>query len=211
MARQTSEVRRDAPEVDDLPASQRARRDRIVETAVELLGTDDYEKIHMRLVADRAGVALGTLYRYFPSKERLFATALNRWAQTFQQSYERTIRSAESEPAERVRRTMHVALKAFERNPRFFGLLMALQVSDDPEVAALYERYTGTTSNVVRDALDGIDERWIEPIETLVWAAVFNLLRRWSLGRMPMSEVRSQLDDCIDVIFSSPTGARLAS
>jgi AcrR family transcriptional regulator len=211
MARQTSEVRRHAPEVDDLPASQRARRDRIVETAVELLGTDDYEKIHMRLVADRAGVALGTLYRYFPSKERLFATALNRWAQTFQQSYERTIRSAESEPAERVRRTMHVALKAFERNPRFFGLLMALQVSDDPEVAALYERYTGTTSNVVRDALDGIDERWIEPIETLVWAAVFNLLRRWSLGRMPMSEVRSQLDDCIDVIFSSPTGARLAS
>ena len=210
MARQTSEVRRDAPEVDDLPASQRARRDRIVETAVELLATDDYEKIHMRLVADRAGVALGTLYRYFPSKERLFATALNRWAQTFQQSYERTIRSAESEPAERVRRTMHVALKAFERNPRFFGLLMALQVSDDPEVAALYERYTGTTSNVVRDALDGIDERWVEPIETLVWAAVFNLLRRWSLGRMPMSEVRSQLDDCIDVIFSTPTGARLA-
>lgn len=210
MARQTSEVRRDAPEVDDLPASQRARRDRIVETAVELLGTDDYEKIHMRLVADRAGVALGTLYRYFPSKERLFATALNRWAETFQQSYERTIRSSESEPAQRVRRTMHVALKAFERNPRFFGLLMALQVSDDPEVAALYERYTGTTSNVVRDALDGIDERWIEPIETLVWAAVFNLLRRWSLGRMPMSEVRSHLDDCIDVIFSTPTGARLA-
>jgi AcrR family transcriptional regulator len=210
MARQTSEVRRDAPEVDELPASQRARRDRIVETAVELLGTDDYEKIHMRLVADRAGVALGTLYRYFPSKERLFATALIRWAQTFQQSYERTIRSSESDPAERVRRTMHVALKAFERNPRFFGLLMALQVSDDPEVAALYERYTGTTSRVVRDALDGIDERWIEPIETLVWAAVFNLLRRWSLGRMPMSEVRSQLDDCIDVIFSTPTGARLA-
>lgn len=210
MARQTSEVRRDAPEVDDLPASQRARRDRIVETAVELLGTDDYDSIHMRLVADRAGVALGTLYRYFPSKERLFATALNRWAQTFQQSYERTIRSSESEPAERVRRTMHVALKAFERNPRFFGLLMALQVSDDPEVAALYERYTGTTSNVVRDALDGIDERWVEPIETLVWAAVFNLLRRWSLGRMPMTEVRSQLDDCIDVIFSTPTGARLA-
>ena len=80
----------------------------------------------------------------------------------------------------------------------------------DPEVAALYERYTGTTSGVVRDALDGIDERWVEPIETLVWAAVFNLLRRWSLGRMPMAEVRSQLDDCIDVIFSTPTGARLA-
>jgi len=210
MARQTSEGRRDAPEVEALPASQRARRDRIVETAVELLATDDYEKIHMRLVADRAGVALGTLYRYFPSKDLLFATALIRWAETFEQSYQRTIRSTETDPAVRLRRTMHVVVRAFERNPRFFGLMMAMQVSDDPEVAALYERYTGTTSRVVRDALEGIDERWIAPIETLVWAAVFNLLRRWSLHGLPLTEVRAQLDDCIDLIFTTPTGARLA-
>jgi len=186
------------------------RREEILRAACGLFSRDGFHAASMKDLCAAAGMSPGSLYRYFPSKERLFATALIRWAQTFQQSYERTIRSAETDPSVRVRRTMHVALKAFERNPRFFGLLMALQGSDDPEVAALYERYTGTTSNVVRDALDGIDERWIEPIETLVWAAVFNLLRRWSLGRMPMSEVRNQLDDCIDVIFSSPTGARLA-
>ena len=86
MARPMTDAKRDAPAVDDLPASQRARRDRIVDTAVEMLATDDNEKIHMRLVAARSGVALGTLYRYFPSKERLFATALIRWGQTFEQS-----------------------------------------------------------------------------------------------------------------------------
>lgn len=206
MARPMTDARREAPAVDDLPASQRARRDRIVETAVELLATDDYEKIHMRLVADRAGVALGTLYRYFPSKERLFATALIRWAQTFEQSYERSIRTAETDPVVRLRRTLGVALKGFERSPRFFGLLIALQASDDPEVAARLETFTGTTSGVVRDALEGIDEQWVEPIETLVWAAVFNLLRNWSFDRLTMPEVRRRLDACVDVIFGSPLG-----
>jgi len=204
MARPMTDARREAPAVDDLPASQRARRDRIVETAVGLLATDDYEKIHMRLVADRADVALGTLYRYFPSKERLFATALNRWAQTFEQSYDRSIRSAETDPVVRLRRTLGVALKGFERSPRFFGLLIALQSSDDPEVAARLETFSGTTSGVVRDALTGVDEAWMEPIETLVWAAVFNLLRNWSLGNYPMAEVRRRLDACVDVIFGSP-------
>jgi AcrR family transcriptional regulator len=205
-----TDVRREAPAVDDLPASQRARRDRIVDTAVELLGTDDYEKIHMRMVADRAGVALGTLYRYFPSKERLFATALIRWAQTFEQSYQRSIRSAESDPVARLRRTLGVALKGFERDPRFFGLMIVLQSSDDPEVAGLFETFTGTTSGVVHDALEGVDDRWLEPIETLVWAALFNLLRGWSLGRYPMSEARRRLDECVDVIFGDPLGGPAA-
>lgn len=204
MARPMTDARREAPALDDLPASQRARRDRIVETAVELLATDDYEKIHMRLVADRAGVALGTLYRYFPSKERLFATALIRWAQTFEQSYERSIRTAETDPVVRLRRTLGVALKGFERSPRFFGLLIALQASDDPDVAARLETFSGTTSGVVRDALEGVDEQWVEPIETLVWAAVFNLLRNWSFGTYTMPEVRRRLDACVDVIFGSP-------
>ncbi len=205
MARQMSEARREAPAIDELPASQRARRDRIVDTAVELLATDDYEKIHMRMVADRAGVALGTLYRYFPSKERLFAAALIRWAQTFEQSYERTIREVETDPVARLRRTLGVMLKAFERSPRFFGLLIVLQSSDDPEVAGLLERFSGTTSRVVHDALEGIEPRWVESIETLIWAAVFQLLRSWSLGASPMSEVRRKLDACVDLIFTTPT------
>jgi AcrR family transcriptional regulator len=210
MPRPTTDARREAPDAADLPASQRARRDRIVETAVALLATDDYDQIHMRLVADRAGVALGTLYRYFPSKERLFATALSSWGLSFEQSYQRTIRSSESDPAVRLRRTMQVVVKAFERSPRFFGLMMALQTSDDPEVAQLYQRFSGTTNRVIRDALEGVEPRWIEPIETMAWAAVFNLLRGWSTGAMPMAEVRRRLDECIQVLFIEPprsTGA----
>ncbi|WP_327743488.1 TetR family transcriptional regulator [Streptomyces europaeiscabiei] len=57
------------------PASknQVARRERILEVAAELGAEVAYERVQMQEVAKAADVALGTLYRYFPSKVHLFA------------------------------------------------------------------------------------------------------------------------------------------
>src|SRR5579863_3054067 len=63
-----------------MTARQRDRRERLIDAAVALLETEDYERVQVKDVADRAGVSLGTLYHYFFSKERLFAEALVRWA-----------------------------------------------------------------------------------------------------------------------------------
>lgn len=48
--------------------NQNQRRKRIVQTATALALRGGVEAMQMRAVAERAGVALGTLYRYFPSK-----------------------------------------------------------------------------------------------------------------------------------------------
>ncbi len=200
----TAAARRDGLVVDDLPAGQRARRARIVAAAVELLGTDDYDSIHMRLVAERAGVALGTLYRYFPSKEQLFGAALIQWGESFQQRYERTIQRTAAHPSERLKKTLRSAVTAFERSPRFFGLVVVLQSSDDPEVAALFRQFSGTTTGVIHDTLTGVEERYRQPIETIALAVLFNLLRGWSLGSWSMAEVLVQLDACVDVLFAEP-------
>lgn len=51
-----------------LSRSQTQRRKRIVQTAAALAVRGGVDAMQMRSVAERAGVALGTLYRYFPSK-----------------------------------------------------------------------------------------------------------------------------------------------
>jgi AcrR family transcriptional regulator len=48
-------------------------RGRIVASALELIGEGGYVAAQVAAVADRAGVAVGTVYRYFPSKSDLFA------------------------------------------------------------------------------------------------------------------------------------------
>ena len=64
--------------------SQVARRDRIIRAATELLEEREYERIQIRHVAEAASVALGTLYRYFPSKEQLYAEVLLTWSESFE-------------------------------------------------------------------------------------------------------------------------------
>lgn len=57
-----------APTGTMMSRSQAQRRKRIVQTAAALAVRGGVEAMQMRSVAERAGVALGTLYRYFPSK-----------------------------------------------------------------------------------------------------------------------------------------------
>ena len=64
---------------DDLgSAAQRERRARILDAAVALAAKGGFEQMQMRAVAERADVALGTLYRYFPSKIHLLVSGLAR-------------------------------------------------------------------------------------------------------------------------------------
>jgi len=63
--------RAEPPPLASLPPAQRKRWDQIVRAALELLEDGEYDQIQVRDVARRADVALGTLYRYFASKEAL--------------------------------------------------------------------------------------------------------------------------------------------
>src|SRR6185437_11590180 len=57
-------------------AAQRDRRRRIIDATIALASKGGFEAVQMRAVAERADVALGTLYRYFPSKIHLLVSGL---------------------------------------------------------------------------------------------------------------------------------------
>ncbi|MBO0731782.1 MAG: helix-turn-helix transcriptional regulator, partial [Acidimicrobiaceae bacterium] len=52
-----------------LNAVQQDRRKRIVDAGLALLRTHEHTQVQMKDVAAEAGVALGTVYRYFQSKD----------------------------------------------------------------------------------------------------------------------------------------------
>jgi TetR/AcrR family transcriptional regulator, cholesterol catabolism regulator len=67
-----------AAEAEFGSAAQRDRHRRILDATLALASKGGYEAVQMRTVAERADVALGTLYRYFPSKIHLLVSALAR-------------------------------------------------------------------------------------------------------------------------------------
>src|SRR6185295_8588435 len=106
------------PDPDSLPAGQQERRARIVRAAIALLEHGgEYDSIQMRDVAQESGVALATVYRYFTSKEHLYAAALLEWAGNYPAPGE-SKRAAHKTDEDRLRALMRRAVRAFERYPQ---------------------------------------------------------------------------------------------
>jgi AcrR family transcriptional regulator len=62
-------------------ARRLATRERIVAAALERVAAGGYASAGIQAVAARAGVAVGTVYRHFPSKGELFAEVFRRASQ----------------------------------------------------------------------------------------------------------------------------------
>ncbi len=59
------------------------KRDAILQSALELFEEYSYGRTPVPLVAKRAGVAAGTIYRYFPDKESLVNELYQHWKRQF--------------------------------------------------------------------------------------------------------------------------------
>lgn len=68
----------DPPAAPNLSATD-AKREAILTAALQLMSERTFYGCAVPLVAERAGVATGTIYRYFPSKEALANAVYQRW------------------------------------------------------------------------------------------------------------------------------------
>src|SRR5215471_4568225 len=112
-----------SPTADLGSAAQRERRKRILDATLELASRGGYEAVQMRAVADRADVALGTLYRYFPSKIHLLVSAL---ASEFAHDVERSaVRATPGEtPHERIMYVLNRRTRALQKQPQLTEALV---------------------------------------------------------------------------------------
>ena len=103
--------------------NQLQRRRRIVKAAAALASRGGIEAMQMRTVAERAGVALGTLYRYFPSKMDLVVAVISEELDLLQESIERRPLAATT-PAERAVEVLMRATRGLMREPELADALV---------------------------------------------------------------------------------------
>lgn len=197
-----------ARDVENLPTHQRRRREGIVQAALELLEEgEEYERIQMRDVAERAGVALGTLYRYFTSKEHLYAAVLLEWSETFRLRSERGDSRAQSDEA-RLRGRLHRTVRAFERHPQFLRAEIQLESSNDANARKLFQAFADRHQRVMAAALRDVDPPRAAAVIEATSAVMAVRLRSWALGRASIREVHDAVDRAVDLIFSTSSAKR---
>jgi TetR/AcrR family transcriptional regulator, cholesterol catabolism regulator len=194
-----------APDPESLPAHLRQRRDRIVQAAVELLEHDEYDAIQMRDVAKAADVALGTIYRYFTSKEHLYAEALLAWSRGFELRPRRG--SGPDDDANRLRSLLRAAARAFDRQPQMLRARIAIETSADPNARACWDEFSTSLVATFRGVLRDTPPRRADAVVQVTTIVMDTSLRSWALGRQSMAGVLQAIDDAVDLIYSPPPGS----
>src|SRR5271157_6028586 len=106
-----------APVARTLTRAQQARRQRVIDAAMSLALNGGYEAVQMRDVAARADVAMGTVYRYFTSKDHLLAAALVHWVEMLDTRLSQVPAQGDTAAA-RVVDVLDRALRAMGRQPQ---------------------------------------------------------------------------------------------
>ncbi|MFI6597883.1 TetR family transcriptional regulator [Nonomuraea sp. NPDC050536] len=131
--------------------SQHQRRKRIVQAAAALASRGGVEAMQMRTVAERAGVALGTLYRYFPSKMDLVVAVVGEEIDLLENSIERRPPGAAT-PAGRAVDVLMRATRGLMREPELADALIRSLIMAEVETP-FGDRMTGLLLRVSANGL----------------------------------------------------------
>ncbi|GAB3301832.1 cholesterol catabolism transcriptional regulator KstR [Parasphingorhabdus pacifica] len=176
-------------------AAQNARRKRIIDATLALATKGGYEAVQMRTVAEQADVALGTLYRYFPSKIHLLVTSLAREFERAQDKLDRTKIPGDT-PYERVLSVLGRTTRTLQRNPQLTEAMTRAFMFADTSAANEVDAVASLAENFFTRAMTGgeeptEEERAIARVITDVWMS--NLVA-WVTRRSSASDVSNRLE-----------------
>jgi AcrR family transcriptional regulator len=197
-------------------ASQRARRSRILNAAVALARQGGYDAVQMREVAELAGVALGTLYRYFPSKVHLLSAAMVRQLEALREQL-LSEETQEPDAYERLVAVMNRLVGALERDRLVTdALVRAMIVAPQVEIEQINDVNSAIIATAIRgcspDEVSEADYR----LSLLIGKVLMTDLISWLCDRMTMDEVKASLADMVAVALAGqdalpPTSVLTAS
>jgi TetR/AcrR family transcriptional regulator, cholesterol catabolism regulator len=175
-------------------AAQRDRRKRILDATLALAAKGGYEAVQMRAVADRADVALGTLYRYFPSKIHLLVSALAREFERTQEKLDRTAIPGDT-PYDRMMYVLGRTTRAMQRDPLITEAMTRAFMFADPSAASEVNTVARIMEEMLTKAIhEGeptADERAIARVIGDVWLS--NLVA-WVTRRASANDVANHLE-----------------
>ena len=187
--------------VDTMSAAQLDRRRRVLDAVIDLVASGRVDDWGMKDVADRSGVALGTIYRYFSSKDHVAAAALLEWARSLDAGRAGT-RVDGATMTDRLVAILRRAVRAYQRQPAFARLVILAATSTDPFASECYAEMGGsvfTTLGEALDDLDPVDRRRVLDVVGAVW---YQALIEWVNDRKTIAQVYEAVESAARLVLA---------
>ena len=172
-------------------APDTGKRDAILEAALELFTDRGFHGTAVPLVAEKAGVGAGTIYRYFESKEHLVNVLYRREKQAMLDALlsDFPFQKAAREQFRTFFRRSVAYAEAHPRSSRFLELHHHApyldQASRELEEHGMQLMLGAVHAAVVQEAMKDLPPM---VLVSVVWGVFLGLLRAWSEDRLELTE-----------------------
>ena len=183
-------------------------REAILSAACEIIAEEGFEKIRMRMVAERAGVSTAALHYHFDNREKLFAEALR-------YSFEHTGRDVYQTPAEidsatkRLARIITASLPTTESLRREWAMYQELwcRANREPEARGVAIELNRAQQGWIEETLaDGIASGEFAKCDTLALAGLISSLCDGFGVQLMFGNPTLSIDAARTVIWSQAAG-----
>jgi AcrR family transcriptional regulator len=189
-------------------------RRKILDAAREVFFRDGFMAANLDEVAQKAGVAKGTLYRYFDSKAELYVAVLAHNGEIFKQRMRETV-SGDTPAADRIRSASKFYFDHWISNRDYFQIFWAIEnqavIGELPpgvldEVSTLWEECIEIVAGIVSQGVDRGEFRDCDPWEVanILWTVANGLIQtEKSATRRSLRRVRLEkaFDDAIELFL----------
>lgn len=184
-------------------SAQRERRERILDATIALASQGGFDAVQMRAVAEQAEVALGTLYRYFPSKIHLLVTALAREFERAEKALANRAISGDT-PADRVITVLRRTTRGLQGDPHLTDALTRAFMFADKSVAqeihVVGMLLTRMLTRAMHPGSDDISDDDIA-IARVIGDVWLSALVAWVTGRSTAEETAAHMERAVRLIL----------
>ncbi|MGW3014775.1 TetR family transcriptional regulator [Streptomyces longwoodensis] len=194
------------PAASALTERQEARRRRILQASARLAGRGGFDAVQMREVAECSQVALGTLYRYFPSKVHLLVATMQDQLEHLHATLRRRPPAGDTASA-RVAETLMRAFRALQREPHLADAMVRALTFADRSVSPEVDQVSRQTTAIILDAMGTPDPTAGQLAAVRVIEHTWHsALITWLSGRASIAQVRTDIETACRLIEPADPG-----
>ncbi|GAT69941.1 TetR/AcrR family transcriptional regulator [Planomonospora sp. ID91781] len=180
------------PPAEPSSPEQRARHLRILRAAAHIGAENGLERVQMHEVAKAAGVAIGTLYRYFPSKTHLFTAVMAEQIDRFGENLPKP--APGTSPEDAVGDVLVSASRQLLRKPALATAMLQSANAANAAAVADAARIDGTFGGIILRVL-GIDDPTVQDVTLvrLLLQCWYGVLQFSLNGRASIADTESDI------------------
>jgi len=160
------------------------KRERIIQAAAKFFGEKGYHNTTTAEIAEAAGVAAGTIYIYFSSKEELVVAVFEEFLGRNMSRLQEGIAAASS-PDDKIRTMMSLGFKLMEENPDSARIFLSQLRQSTMMIKMVAKQSSRAYRDIIEAILrEGIDQGVFRPMDTgaaatMLFGAYQNVVLDW--------------------------------